>query len=62
MALTLKAEAHINNINNPVRASERTPHLSVTNVNCLMLFKEVIAVYSENDTKQINIKCSATDC
>jgi hypothetical protein len=28
----------------------------------LMLFKEIIAVYSENYTKPINTKCSITDC
>jgi hypothetical protein len=27
-----------------------------------MLFKEIIAVYSENHTKPINTKCSITDC
>jgi hypothetical protein len=27
-----------------------------------MLFKEIIAVYSENHTKAINTKCSVTDC
>jgi hypothetical protein len=27
-----------------------------------MLFKEIIAVYSENHAKPINTKCSITDC
>jgi hypothetical protein len=27
-----------------------------------MLFKEIIAVYTENQTKAINTKCSITDC
>jgi hypothetical protein len=27
-----------------------------------MLFKEIIAVYSENHVKPINTKCSITDC
>jgi hypothetical protein len=27
-----------------------------------MLFKEIIAVYSEKHTKPINKKCSITDC
>jgi hypothetical protein len=31
---------------NPVRTSKRTPHFTVTKINWLMLFKEMIAVYS----------------
>jgi hypothetical protein len=27
-----------------------------------MLFKEIIDIYSENDTKPIHTKCSITDC
>jgi hypothetical protein len=27
-----------------------------------MLFKEIIAVYSENNKKPINAKCTVTDC
>jgi hypothetical protein len=37
---------------NPVRTSKRTPHFTITNINWLTLFKEIIAVYSENHTKQ----------
>jgi hypothetical protein len=33
---------------NPVRTSKRTPHCTITEINWLMLFKEIIAVYSEN--------------
>jgi hypothetical protein len=47
---------------NSVRTSERTPHITVTKINWLMLFKEIIAVYSEKHTKPINTKCSITDC
>jgi hypothetical protein len=36
---------------NSVRTSKRTPHLTITNINWLMLFKEIIAVYSENHAK-----------
>jgi hypothetical protein len=41
---------------NSVRTSKRTPHFTITNINWLMLFKEIIAVYSdsENHTKHIN--------
>jgi hypothetical protein len=48
---------------NPVRTSKRTPpHFTITKVNWLMLFKEIIAVYSENHAKPVNTKCSITDC
>jgi hypothetical protein len=36
---------------NSVRTSKRTPHFTITKINWLMLFKEIIAVYSENYTK-----------
>jgi hypothetical protein len=35
---------------NPVRTSKRTPHFTITKINWLMLFKEIIAVYTENHT------------
>jgi hypothetical protein len=38
---------------NPVRTSKRTPHFTVTAISWLTLFKEIIAVYSKNHTKQI---------
>jgi hypothetical protein len=47
---------------NPVRTSKRTPHFTITKINGLTLFKEIIAVYSENRTKPINTKCSITYC
>jgi hypothetical protein len=46
---------------NSVRTSKRTPHFTITKINWLMLFKEVIAVYSENHTKPINTKRNITD-
>jgi hypothetical protein len=36
---------------NPVRTSKRTPHFTITKINWLTLFKEVIAVYGENHAK-----------
>jgi hypothetical protein len=45
-----------------VHTSYRTPHFTITKNNSLMLFKEIIAVYSENLAKSINTKCSITDC
>jgi hypothetical protein len=46
---------------NPVRTSKRTPHFTITKINWLMLFKEVIAVCTKNHAKPINTKC-ITDC
>jgi hypothetical protein len=45
-----------------VRTSKRTPHFTITKINWLMLFKEIIAVYSENQAKPINTKCCINDC
>jgi hypothetical protein len=45
---------------NSVRTSKRTPHFSITNINWLMLFKEIIAVYTDNHTKGINRPKNAT--
>jgi hypothetical protein len=41
---------------NSVRTSKRTPHFTITTINWLTLFKEVIAVYSENRTDPIKYK------
>jgi hypothetical protein len=43
---------------NSVRNSKRTPNFTITKINWLMLFKEIIAVYSENLAKPIYTKCS----
>jgi hypothetical protein len=32
---------------NSVRTSKRTPHFTITKINWLMLFKEIITVYSD---------------
>jgi hypothetical protein len=45
-----------------VHTSKRTPHFTITKINWLMPFKEIITVYSENHAKPINTKCSITDC
>jgi hypothetical protein len=37
---------------NSVRTSKRTPHFTITKINWLTLFKEIIYVYTENHTKQ----------
>jgi hypothetical protein len=47
---------------NSVCTSKRTPHFTITKINWLMVFNEIIAVYGENHAKPINTKCSITDC
>jgi len=42
---------------NSVRTSKRTPHFTITKINWLTLFKEIIAVYTENHKKPINTLC-----
>jgi hypothetical protein len=42
---------------NLVRTSKRTQHFTIAKINWLMLFKEIIAVY----TKPIKTKCEVTD-
>jgi hypothetical protein len=38
---------------NLVRTAKKTPHITITQINWLTLFKEIIAVYTENHMKQI---------
>jgi hypothetical protein len=47
---------------NLVRTLKRTPNFTITKINWLMLFKEIIAVYSENHAKPMNTKRSITLC
>jgi hypothetical protein len=47
---------------NSVRTSKRTPNFTITKINWLMLFREIIAVYSDNHAIPINTKYSITDC
>jgi hypothetical protein len=39
---------------NSVRTSKKTPHFTITETNWLTLFKEIIAVYTENRAEQIH--------
>jgi hypothetical protein len=45
---------------NSVRTSKRTPHFTITTINWLTLFNEIIAVYSVNHAKAINTKHGVT--
>jgi hypothetical protein len=46
---------------NLARTSKRTPDFTITKINWLMLFKEVIAVYTENHMKSTHTKYTVTD-
>jgi hypothetical protein len=50
------AEVHLNN-KSPDRTAKKTPHFSVTKINWLTLFKEIISVYSENRSKPLHTFC-----
>jgi hypothetical protein len=41
-----------------VRTSKRTPHFTITKINWLMLFKDIIDAYCENHMTDINTKSS----
>jgi hypothetical protein len=56
------AEARLNNIKDLVRTAKKTQLLTITKINWLTLFKEIITVYYENRTKPVTTKCSVTDC
>jgi hypothetical protein len=44
---------------NSVRTLKRTPHFTITNINWLTLFKEIIPVYVENHTKPTNTNAAS---
>jgi hypothetical protein len=46
---------------NSVRTSKRTLHFTITNINWLTLFEEIIAVYAYNHIRAVNTKCIITD-
>jgi hypothetical protein len=58
--LPFEDEASLKTYKNLGRTSKRTQPVTITNINILTLFKEIIAVYSENYTEPINRKCSVT--
>jgi hypothetical protein len=42
---------------NFVRTSKKTQYFTIANINWLMLFKEIIAVHSENHMKPVRSLC-----
>jgi hypothetical protein len=55
--LPFKAETRVNIFKNSVRTAKKTPHFTVTKINRLTLFKEIIAVYCENRIKRVYTVC-----
>jgi hypothetical protein len=47
---------------NSARTSKRTPHFTITKINGLMPFKEMIAVYNDKQKKPINARFRVADC
>jgi hypothetical protein len=56
-----KVEAYLNVCNNSVRTAKKTQHFTITKINWLTLFKEIIAVYIENHMKPIHTIYSITN-
>jgi hypothetical protein len=52
----LKHKVHVNSLifKDSVRTAKKTPHFTITKINWLTLFKEMVDVYSENHTKHLN--------
>jgi hypothetical protein len=53
----LKPKLILNSIKNSVPASEKTQCVSITKISWMMLFKEIIIVYSKNHMELINALC-----
>jgi hypothetical protein len=46
----------------PDRTAKKTQHFSIEKINWLILFKETMAVFTENHTKPVNTKLKCTVC
>jgi hypothetical protein len=60
-SLLRKPKLFLITFKNSVRTSKRTQRFTITTINLLALFKEIISVYTENYTKPTNTKYSITD-
>jgi hypothetical protein len=54
---SLKHEARLNKTKKCSYYLKETLHVSMTTINWLILFRKIIAVYSENHTKSMNSLC-----
>jgi hypothetical protein len=57
LSRTSEHEVHLNDVKNLVHADKRTLRFAITKIIDLLLFKEIISFYSENNTKPINTLC-----
>lgn len=53
----LKPEARLNSIKISGHTAKEKRRLSITEINCLMLFREIIDVYPETHTEHTNTRC-----
>jgi hypothetical protein len=60
--LNTEEMGYLNNIKEFISYLKRTQHFSFTMINWLMLFKEIIPVYTENHTIPKNTRWGITDC
>jgi hypothetical protein len=59
--LTLGSRSLSITFKNSVRTSKRTAYFTITKINWLTLFKEIIAAYTDNHTRPINRERSVAD-
>jgi hypothetical protein len=51
MAPRISTAGNLLLFNSSVRTAKKTPHFTITKINLLTLFKEIIAVYTQNHSK-----------
>jgi hypothetical protein len=56
-----EAEARLIIFKSSARTSKRTLHIIITKPKWLLLFKEIIDVYTENHTRHVSTKCMVTE-
>jgi hypothetical protein len=62
VALVLTHKDRLKIFKDSVRTAKKTPHFTVTKINRLTLFKEIIAVYCENQLNHINKQYRVNEC
>jgi hypothetical protein len=53
---------HIWIYKNLVFTAKKTQHITIAKINCLILFREIIALYTDIETQCINTECRVSDC
>jgi hypothetical protein len=57
-----EAKTHLDSTYELFCTTKKMHHFTIKKINWLMLFKEITAVYSKNQTKDINKTSRVTDC